>query len=292
MKLSKTEIKVLKEISEGNFSIKEIASALKKSEKQIYITRKNLINKGITSKRKKGVDIEKKTHISLLLQIISSQNNLHSILSGSGIPILISTLKERSIKEICKKAEVKKAIAYRIINKARNKSIIIKRNSKFVLNKKLWPDLKEFLEELKKYENAIDNNIPIGSVIFHRDRKRIIFSNKAELNTSKTAFSNYEKYGIKLGLISNYYVFPKEEVNLKKTFIDSIYIAEKTKDFRKIIFVALFYMKYLKDLRNIKSNLLKKIRRVLKGEKIPNFVTLKEIMDRADVYGIKWKTPK
>ena len=63
MNLSKPELKVLEQIAKNNTKVLEIAHALKKSDKQIYRTRKNLIKKGIIE-LSKGKIKEKKKNFS------------------------------------------------------------------------------------------------------------------------------------------------------------------------------------------------------------------------------------
>ena len=145
---------------------------------------------------------------------------------------------------------------------------------------------KEFYE-LKKYEDSIDQRIPVNSVIYFKNTEEIIFSNKENIDAEKTAFSAYSKFGIELLLITNYYYLPKKQLAKKEVFMHSLMVAEKSNDIRDLIFVALFLAKYKKELAGINHSIVKNLNRVLSGEKIPGYPSLAEIKDRARIYNIK-----
>ena len=144
----------------------------------------------------------------------------------------------------------------------------------------------EVFKVAKQYEN-IDSRITADSVIYYKNDKEIVFSNKKELDAIQTAFSAFESYGIKILNITYYYYLPKKKLSKKEVFRHAIYVAEKDKDIREIIFVALFYLKFKEELKSIKNNLLEDIKEILKGKTIKGLPTLNEIKDRAITYDIK-----
>ena len=97
MKLSKTEINVLEQIAKGNKFIKTIAKALKKSDKQIYVTAKNLTEKNFIELINGTLKTKKALHITLLLQLLADIPNLAQVLSDSGIPIFTALLNPISL---------------------------------------------------------------------------------------------------------------------------------------------------------------------------------------------------
>ena len=287
MQLSKTEINVLTEIAQGNNKIKTIAEAIKKSEKQIYITANNLTEKGFIKLIKGALKPKEALHITLFLQLLADMPNLDSVLANSGIPIFTSLLKPMTIEEISAETGFKKTIIYNKLQEANKRSMIRKTGSIFKINEKMWLKLMDFLEELKKYEMTRDIRVPASSIIYHKNNKEIVFSTKEDIDAIKTAFSAYKKYGIELLLITNYYYLPKRELTKEEVFTHSLYITEKNQEIRHIIFITLFYLKFKKELSHIKRPIIEKIERVLVGEKIDMFPTLAEIKDRAEVYNIK-----
>jgi len=98
MNLSKPELRVLEQIASGNTKITEIAHAIKKSDKQIYRTSKNLIEKGFIEVSRGIITAKKTTHNAFLLNLLSQHPNLIKVLSGNGIKILVAILSPKNIK--------------------------------------------------------------------------------------------------------------------------------------------------------------------------------------------------
>ncbi len=283
MQLSKTEILVLEQIANGNKSIKSLAKALKKSDKQIYVTTKRLQDKEIIER---GNESKKTTCISLLLQMLAKTPNLAPVLSNSGIAIFTAMLKPVTIKNIMNETGFKKTVIYKKLEQAKKRSLIRKNMSTFEINDKLWSSLKEFLEELKKYEAKIDKRIPASSIIYYKKNDEIIFSNKEELDAAKTAFSAYKDYKIEILTITNYYYLPKKKLTKKDILKHSLYIVEKDMGIKNLIFISLFYTKFRNEFK-IKHQILTNLDAVFDGKTIKGYPTYQEIKDRAAVYKIK-----
>ena len=286
MQLAKTEILMLEQIAKGNKSIKSLALALNVKERRIYVIVKNLEEKGFIERINRIVESKEALHIKLFLQLLADFPNLAPVLCDSGIPIFIALLKPLTIEEISQETGFKKTTIYNKIQEANKRSMVRKTISTFKLNEKMWAKLMDFLQELKKYELLTDKRIPVSSTIYYKKNKEIVFSSKEKTNAVKTAFSAYEKYGIKLLTVKNYYYLPKKELTKDDLLKHSLYILEKEKDIRNIIFVALFYAKYKKEFK-IKHEILMNISAVLAKRKVNGYPTYQEIKDRAEVYGIK-----
>jgi len=256
MRLSKTELKLLKSIAEGNKTVKAISKSLNKSPSQIYRTINQLNEKQIL----KNLEPEQ-THIILLMQLLSEYPSLIVPLSGEGINILAEN------------TNLKKSARAKKISEAKAISLI--KNNK--INEKLWPKVKEFIDELKLYESTVDNRVPKGAVIYFKNNKEIVFSTKEAINAQPTAFSAYKDYGIKILTNYNYYFLPKRKLSKEEILKHSIIIAEKEKSAKDIIYLTLFYLKF--KLKKIDI-----IERILKGEKIEGYPSLEEIKERANVY--------
>lgn len=276
--MNKTELKILEEVANGKDKIK----GLPLSKAKIYRAIKNL-DDFITHKRAR-LEPKKATHVNLLLQLLLKYPNLKSLLSDSGIIILTSTLSPKSIKEINKETNLKKSIIYRKINQAVKISAVKKEKQYYSINDKLWPGLIEFLSEFNKYKNTVDIRIPANSVIYHKKDNEIVFSNKVEQDASITAFSAYNNYGIKLLLPTNYYSLPKRKLSKKEIFIHSLYVTQKEKTIRHLIYVSLFYIKFKIQYTH---PILSEIKSILKGKNIGGYPTLKEIKEKAELYDIR-----
>ena len=287
MKFSITELKVISELGKGNESISEISKALKISSSQIYRVAQKLCQKGILNLSEGVLQAEMKTHVNLLLKLLSKAANLSSPLSGTGLQIYLSIIAPKTIKEIEKETGLHKTTVLKKINQGRKMSLLLIENKTYRINEKIWPDAKECFIELKKYEDSVDARIPVNSVIYFKNKEEIIFSNKKNIDAEKTAFSAYEKFGIELLLITNYYCLPKRQLTKLEVFMHSLYVAEKNQDTRDLIFVALFLAKYKKELSGIKHRIVENLNKVFSGQYVHGYPVLSEIKDRASIYNIE-----
>lgn len=286
MELSKGELLLLEQIAKGNRSLRSIALALNKSEKQIYVYVKNLSDKGYTTLSNGNIEPKRLVHVSLLLQLLSKTPNLPHILSGSGISILQEMLKPVTIPEISKKTGYKKTAIYSKLVEARKRSLVNKNKNTFEINEQVWCELKEFLEEALKYESSIDDRIPTSAIIYYKRENEIIFSAKENIDAVKTAFSAYGQYGIELLTSTNYYYLPKKDLKKIDILMHSLYIEEKEHDIRYLIFIGLFYAKYKKELK-VNHPIIRNLSEIFSGKNINGYPSYQEIKDRADVYNIK-----
>lgn len=288
MQLSQTELRILEQVAHGNDRIENIAHNIHRSNSQIYRAKQSLLEYGFLHLNNGKLEPEKSINSSLILILLSRYPNLIELFSDSGLKILMSILKPKSINEIMKETNLNKSTIYKKIRIGRNISaIIMNKNRKYTINEKIWPNLKNYLEENKKFEETIDNRIPVNSVIYHKNEDGILFSNKSELKATLTAFSVYEKYGIKLFLPTHFYYLPNKELSKKEILLHSIYVINKEKDYRYLTYVALFYIKYRGEFSKIKNPILKKIDNILKGDRIEGYPTLDEIREKGALYDIR-----
>lgn len=288
MQLSQTELRVLEQVSYGNDRIENIAQKIHRSNSQIYRAKQNLLEQGFLHLNRGRLEPERTINSALILNLISRYPNLIELLSDSGLKILMSILKPKSINEIIKETNLKKSTIYKKIRIGLNISaIVIDKNHKYTINEKIWPNLKNYLEENKRIEETIDNRIPVNSLIYYKNEEEILFSNNSELKATLTAFSAYEKYGIKIFLPTNFYFLPNKKLTKEEILLHSIYIINKERDHRYLTYLALFYIKFRDDFLNIKNPVLKKIDNILKGNKIKGYPTLDEIKEKGALYDIR-----
>jgi len=286
MRLSKTEILLLEQVAKGNKLIKSLALALKVKERRIYVIVNNLTQKGFIKRINGTLETKEALHINLFLQVLIEYPNLAPAISDSGIPIFTALLESSTIEEVSQATGFKKTVIYTKLGEAKKRSMVRKTHSTFKLNEKMWAKLIDFLIELNKYESMTDIIIPASSTIYYKKNKEIIFASKEETEAEKTAFSAYEKYGIKLLTVKNYYYLPKKTLTKEEVLRHSLYIVEKEKDIRNLIFIALFYAKFRNEFK-LKHKILMNISAVLAKGKVEGYPDYQEIKDRAEVYGIE-----
>ena len=289
MYLSKLELNVLEQIAKGTNDIPTIAQNLKRHKSRIYRVRQNLIDQGLLDKSSKALAPKKTTHITLLLQLLANHTNLTQNLSDSGFQIYTLLLTPKTIHDLCRETEFKKSIIYKKINQGLTVSAIVrKENHAYTINEKLWNDLRECLQEIKKFEETTDPRVPTNSTIYYKNPREIVFSNRAEIDATPTGFSAYEQYNLKLLLPLHYYYLPKKALSKKEVFLHSLYITEKEQDIRYFTYIALFYAKYRKELMDVHNVLLDNIKQILQGKHLKGYPTYEEIKEKADVYDLRF----
>ncbi len=283
MNLSKTELQILAQMSVGNKNINEIAAVLNKNPSQIYRSGQKLIHKGwIIPSRREYWPI-KNTLSSLLLQNLREFPSLIEPFSDSGMLILSQLTKPKSWQELKNGLKISRTQIFKKIGQAKAISLLKKEKRKYVLNDEIWGKAVNFLRELNAYEENVDSRVPLTSTIYYKTEKEIVFSSPEELDAALTAFSAYERYDIKLISPIKYYFLPKKKLSKKEVFIHSLYVAEKEKEARNLIYSAVFYLKHKKTLKTVKHYLVEEIKLMLEGQQIPGYPSLKEIREKAEV---------
>lgn len=287
MELSKTELKLIEELGKGVKTPKELAYAIKKNISQTYASLKILENKGIVTRKRNHADLDEKAFVRLLAKILISNPKLINLLSDSGIKILSLLTKPLSIRELENMSGLKKSMIYRKVKQAVNMSVLRKEKNKYYLNKEIWAALIEMLNETRLFEETIDSRVPADAIIYHKNSHEIIYSTPRKQHACITAFSAYKYYRIKILSPTIYYYLPDKKLSKKEIFIHSLYVAEKTKDFRQLTYIALFYLKHKHSLKTVQHVVLDNIKKILKREKITDYPSIQEIKEKAEQYDIK-----
>jgi predicted transcriptional regulator len=287
MKFTVTQLNILYQKGKGKNTITEIALALKKSKSQIYRALNHLSDMRIVKLNRGDFELNLNTHVNLLVNNLLNHPNLINLISDSSIQILQECLYPVTISEISDKTKLYKATIYNWMKKYQKASIIKKVNNKYLFNTKLWNDLKEFLIEFKKFNDSIDFRVNSNAKIYYKDKNLIVFSTKTLENASLTAFSAYKRFGIDILTTKKYYSLPIKTNNILDVFTHSLYVVEKEKDFRNLLFISLFYLKNKHKLNKVNNPILDNIKLIIKGKKVEGYPTLLDIKDRARLYDIE-----
>ncbi len=283
---TRSELLVLKEIVENNDIVITIAKNLKKTKSQIYRILSSLLEKELITKNKKNYQLTKTKHTFILNNLIKN-SKLIEYLTGSQIFILIDLLSEKTIKEVCNNTRLSKTYVTKFVKSAYHASILFKKDKKYLINEKIYPQLVDFLKEYQIHYNSFDKRTPIGSTIYLRNEKEVLFSTKQQMNATLTSFSVFKDYNLLIYTLENFYYLPNKQLTKKDILLHTLKILEKTKDFRDRLYLALFYYKYKKEFKDIKHEILDNLNKIFTGEKIDRYPPLKEIKEKAKVYNIK-----
>ena len=287
MNLSKTELQILAQMAVGNKKINEIAAALNKSLSQIYRSGQKLVRKGWIIPSRREYWPVKNTLGSLLLQNLRDFPSLIEPFSDAGMLILSQLTEPKNVQELKDTLKISRTQIFKKIKQAKAVGLIKNEQGKYILNDKIWGKAVYFLRELKAYEENVDSRVPLNSTIYYKTKNEIIFSSPEELDATPTAFSAYESCGIKIISPIRYYFLPLKKLSKEEVFIHSLYIAEKEKETRNLIYITLFYLKHKKALRTVKHPLIKELKLMLEGRQIPGYPSLKEIREKAEIYDTK-----
>ena len=170
MRFSKTELQVISQLGNGNTPLPNLAKALHISPSQLYRIAQTLHQKGFLSLKEGVLQPERKTHVTLLLKILSEAVNLSTPLSGTGLQIYTSLLEPKTIKEVEAETGLHKTTVLKKINQGRKMSLVIIKDNTYHVNEKIWPAVRETLVELQKYEQLVDQRVPANSIIYWKNK--------------------------------------------------------------------------------------------------------------------------
>ncbi len=278
--MNETDWKVLAEISKDNHKITEIATALHKSEKQIYRSIKTLKELNFLQSNQ---ELSRNPFTNIIARQLKLNHHLPKILADSGIKILIALTIPKTTKELLQETRLKKSALYQKLKQAKRISLITKRNNYYLIPD-FWQELKDFFRIFKEYQ--VDQRIPPEAKIYHKEDQEVIYSTDKPQPATKTAFSRYEDFGIKLLLPEEYYYLPQKHLSIREIFLHSLWVGEKEQEPRLFTYITLFYLKNQNKLKNLNHIILKNIKKILKGEKINNYPLLAEIKEKAKIYDI------
>ena len=284
---TKSELLVLRDVGSGNGDVASISENLKRTKSQIYRILKELADKELITKDKNKYILTKAKPAFILNNLLKNPK-MPKFLADSQILILINLLEKSTIKEICNKTKLGSTFVTNFVKAARGASLLFKDKNKYQINEKMYPQLIEFLKEYNIFYYSFDKRIPIGSTIYFKNEKEIVFSTKEELDyATLTSFSAFKDYNLLIYTLENFYYLPKKQLTKQDILLHTLEIVEKTKEFRDRMYLALFYYKYKDEFKDIKHPILDNLNKIFAGEKIERYPPLKEIKEKAKVYDIK-----
>jgi len=288
VRLTKTQLGVFYEIINENNKLSAISSALNKNKTHISEILSLLIKEKLIHKNKNQFIISNHSFVLKLRSLLLTNKNLINILCDSGINILLLLLTKSTIDEIATKSGLKEITIRKFLQKSRNMSIISKEKNYFFLNENVWSNLKEFLLDYRSFQESYDDRIPLGSLIYFKNKKEILFSSNKELDyASPTAFTIFKKYDILIFSNVGYYYLPKKTLTKKEVLEHTLKIVSKTKDFKDLLYLSLFYIKYKYEFKDVHHEILANLNKIFVGEKVDGYPPLKEIKEKLILYNIK-----
>lgn len=276
MELNATELNIMAQIAVDNRTIEGIARETKKSRAQTYRTAKILKEKGLAVDKRGALCITREAHPMLLAHLAADHPEMIELLSGSGIEILKHTLEAKTATQIQKQTKLCQAIIHRKLKTAIQLDAVRKEpGNNYIIHERRRPKLKEFLEKLREHERMIDDRIPQDAIIFRRSGATVIFSSNENLtNAARTAFSAFERFGIRgreVGGKVKYWRIPKTELTIYQVFRDSLTVAEQTKSKEQLTLIGRFWVKHKKRLGKVRHPIIYDLHLVMDGAEVEGY---------------------
>lgn len=287
MSFSSAELKLVREVARGATTPANVARALNRTLSQIYRILRNLEKKDVLELNKGTIKLNNHVHIQQLAILLSQEKSIISKIAGTGLDILIC-IKEipKTVSQISQDTSLTKSTIFYKLNQFLKINLVKKDKTNYCINKKIWSDMKTFIESYCAYQQTIDKRIPLGSIIYYKNLREIVFSYKSEFNAAKTGFSAFSKYGVKLYTITNTYYLPKKELSVQEVFRHSLYVVEKEMKQQQLIIIAIFYLKHETKLKKINHFIVDSLTEVIQGKNVKGMPLKNEIIARAKMYDV------
>jgi predicted transcriptional regulator len=284
--LSKGELRALSGISNGADDVKILSGILDLSVPQTYKVVRSLSEKELAGLERGTLFIEKKTHIAILLEVLSDSPDSYIVLSDSGLGIIRTLTEPRTISEISFMTGLHQTTITRKIDQMRRMGMVKKEKAVYSINEELWPRIMELAHSYDEYARLTDPRVPFGSEIFHASDDLVVYSSNRVLNNTKTAFSKYGDFGMHIHPGTNYYCDSDHELDVKEVFLHSLYVVDKDRTWRGRMLALIFYVMHKHKLADIRHPVVNDMKAVLKGDRIEGWAPLEEMKERAAIYGV------
>jgi hypothetical protein len=115
-----------------------------------------------------------------------------------------------------------------------------------------------------------------------------VFSHDRDLEQTRTAFSRFGEYGIRIFLDTQYYCNIADPLNVSDVMIHCFEVIATETNWRLRMLALIFYKKYINELKDISHPMKDEMECVLgtKEGKVNGWVPLKEMQERATMYGV------
>jgi len=285
---SNSELKMLSAVNKGSDTPSSLTEAENRTKAQIYKVLDSLRKKGTLRLDKGKIIIEDKTHTILLLNVLRRLHGSYEPVSNGGTEILAElATAPRSVNELAERVGVDRTTVSRKIKNMESRSMVGKENGKYSINEGVWPDMGEFARSYSLYRKNNDPRAIRGSRVYYVSNDLIVFSNETAVDLTKTAFSKYAEFGIKMGLRTNYYCDLKRDLSVADVFLHSLYVISEDEDWWLRMMALIFYAKYKEELKGTKHKMKDEMDAVLAGSYVNGWVPLREMQERADMYGVE-----
>lgn len=305
MKLTKPMLKAFKCISEGENTISRLAKATGKSiywtdlvisalEKEDFVIKK----KDYTLRGNRlTIEIAGTSHASRLRELLFEYQGItfDNLLTDGRLLFLTALSEDWMTKKVAMQlSRVSKYSIDRYMPSLKNRGVLMNDKTRFSINVKAWPLLREFLLAYKNYSKV---NGQVKWKYQEETLYKITNENLVQDNTT-TGLYEYKKYGVYVGVISALCVQPKRKISKEEVFVHSLFEVDDPRTlhlaltfylknsltYNKVSPIAMKYGKYTMFENIIK--ILKSKEEKVRIEGMPTFER-KDFMRIANMYGVE-----
>ena len=236
MKLTRNEIRILKEITKGSGEgIGDIASSLNISHASISRTLWSLKKKGLIETEKRGVSkhvfFSETKHSTLLKTLLTefAHVKFEDFLSDSSLEILYFLFKSPlSRKEIVLRTGLSQKTLQTKLKTLREYGIVFSERGFYRLNER-FDLVKDFLLEFRRYLNlkVAQEFVKDATILWQEDEEFLIKTPepKESKNFFLTSITTFHKYGVQLFLPEYYFYFytkRKKKLNVEDVILHAL----------------------------------------------------------------------
>ena len=247
---SKSEIRILKELTKGERSLSDIEKSLPIKPPLLSYNRKKLLKKGIIKETAKGfrkhVQFSDSKHASLLRDLLIIQDHVdwQNILTGKAVEILFQAMTG-SGKEF---NGIPKATVWRHLRKLKAHGILQLTKNGYSINPR-FSTLTDFLNEYQRFiVNMIDRTISEKAVVlWQRDLEFLVRAPKntgTKKNLLRTATSLLTNMGIPIFSEFDIYFYSKKKESIQTEDIILHTLLIEPNNVRYVIYSLLLLKKY------------------------------------------------
>ncbi|MDR0778618.1 MAG: helix-turn-helix domain-containing protein [Methanomassiliicoccaceae archaeon] len=218
--------------------------------------------------------------------ILRDSKDSYIVLSDSGLEIIRTLIEPHTVSEIHSMTGLHQTTITRKIDLMRRMGMVKKEGSTYSINEELFPNIIDLAHSYNEYVKLTDPRVPFGSEIYHLSKDVAVFSSNKTLNDTRTAFSKYGDHGMTIYPGENFYCSSDHELDIKDVFLHSLYVVEKDRNWRSKMLALIFFVKHKHELNDVSHPVVDDMRTVLNGGKVDGWVPLKEMQERATMYGV------
>jgi predicted transcriptional regulator len=217
-------------------TVTELAKMLKMSKSYTSKTVSKLEKKGLAERKKKGIVLRRSAKTSALINV-SAKWNLHVLLKDSNEEVLLTCLEPVTAEQIIDRAKIKTRTVWKALSSLQSIGAVVKVDSSYSVVPN--DDLKMYLamEQRDRIARIIE---PTATLIYSNSKilKRVKAGETVE--GTPTAFSMFSVYGVDVNSPWDYYVQPKQLLDIEDIFVHAVICSE---DARDVAFCCVFYYK-------------------------------------------------